>query len=363
MKKIIYHHPLPLNLNATSASGIRPLRMLAAFKALGYDVELVTGYSNERKQAIRKIKRNIDSGVKYDFMYSESSTMPTILTDKHHLPLHPFLDARFFSFCKKQNIPIGLFYRDIYWAFEGYGKELSFLKVQIAKLSYKYDLYNYNKYLSQLYLPSIEMGKYVPIVNKDIFKSLPPGHEQYDAQLKSKRGDSELNIFYVGGMSSHYEMHILLEVIACYPQVRLTICTREAEWLAVKNEYPTLTDNIKVVHKSGKEMHLLMEQADIVSIFVRSQEYWEFASPVKLYEYLGNIKPIIATKGSLAGEFVEYNKIGWTIPYTHQELKKFIETIIDNPVEIELIQKNMKRVAVEHTWLARAKQVVKDLVK
>ena len=362
---MIFHHPLPLNPEATSASGIRPIKMLEAFRAYGYVVDLVVGYSSERKSSIKAIKDKVFKGTIYDFVYSESSTMPTILADQHHLPLNPFLDFNFFNFCNKRNIPIGLFYRDIYWAFDDYGRGLNFIKVFIAKLSYKYDLINYKKYLTKLYLPSIEMGEYVPIGNKEIFEALPPGHDIYDfseSDKKSTRSDC-LNFFYVGGMSSHYEMHILLEVLMQYPQVNLTICTRESEWLAVKSEYPELANNINVVHKNGPEMLSLMEKADIFSLFVKPQEYREFASPVKLYEYLGHTKPIVCTQGSLAGKFVERNNIGWVIPYSQKELKIFIERIIDNPGEIELIQKNMQPIAIEHTWLARAKQVIKDLVK
>ena len=49
MKRMIFHMPLPLNPQAKSASGIRPVKMLEAFKSLGYEVFEITGYSAERK--------------------------------------------------------------------------------------------------------------------------------------------------------------------------------------------------------------------------------------------------------------------------------------------------------------------------
>lgn len=363
-KKIIFHHPLPLNSRATSASGIRPLKMLEAFKLLGYRVELVTGYSLERKKKIARLKYNINNGEVYDFVYSESSTMPTILTDTHHLPLRPFSDFNFFAFCKSKDIPIGLFYRDIYWAFDGYGHGLNKIKSFFAKACYKYDLKNYNKYLTKLYLPSIEMGKYIPIVNESIFSPLPPGHDVKEISRNVKYINSNcLKLFYVGGMSSHYQMQVLFEVVCKQPNVRLTICTRESEWLAVKDTYPVLTDNIKVVHKSGSEMQSLMQEADIVSLFVKPQEYREFAAPVKLYEYLGNNKPILASKGSLAGEFVENNRIGWSIEYKAEALVNFLSNLINDMSEIESIKNQMQVVANQHNWGARAQQVIADLSK
>ncbi|MDC4646009.1 hypothetical protein OHV73_19385, partial [Acinetobacter baumannii] len=87
---IIFHCPFPLDLNAKSASGIRPIKILQAFRDLGCNVDLVTGYSRERRLAINEIKRKIKNGHQYSFVYSESSTMPTALTDPHHLPLNPF---------------------------------------------------------------------------------------------------------------------------------------------------------------------------------------------------------------------------------------------------------------------------------
>ncbi|MBB1350266.1 glycosyltransferase [Pseudoalteromonas sp. SG45-3] len=364
-KNMIFHHPLPLNYQATSASGIRPIKMLNAFKSLGYKVDLVTGYSAERKKCIKKIKNNIEKGLEYDFVYSESSTMPTILTDRYHLPLNPLLDFGFFKFCKRQNIKIGLFYRDIYWAFEGYGNDLNLLKIATAKLAYKYDLKNYNKYLTKLYLPSLEMGKYVPIVNGKIFEALPPGsdsnnHFDADANLSSSE-DEKLNIFYVGGMSEHYQMHLLFKVVSQFPKIILTICTRENEWLSVKDTYPALTDNIKIVHKVGEDMKMLMQQADIVSVFVKPHEYWEFAAPVKLYEYLGSRKPILASNGTLAANFVKNNKIGWAIDYKPSALTKFFVDLVNDRQKLVKVKGEMNAVAEQHTWVARAKQVQKDL--
>ena len=63
-----------------------------------------------------------------NFLYSESSTMPTSLTEPHHMPTHPFLDFSFFYFCKRNGIKIGLFYRDIYWKFEIYKEKVHGIK-------------------------------------------------------------------------------------------------------------------------------------------------------------------------------------------------------------------------------------------
>ncbi len=362
---VIFHHPLPLNENATSASGIRPIQMIKAFKALGCEVDLVTGYAEERKQCMLKIKENIMKGKRYDFVYAESSTMPTILTEPSHLPSHPFLDWRFFTFCNNNNIPIGLFYRDIYWLFETYGNDLNAIKKNVAKLSYRFDLWVYNRTLTKLYLPSMAMGNYVPGVNPQIFEPLPPGHVFSEQKFVSEPEieKTKLKLFYVGGMSEHYQMHKLFAAVQDLSMIELTICTREKEWLSVRNEYPTLTPNIRVVHLSGEEMESELNTSDIALLFVEPHEYRDFAAPVKLYEYLGNHKPIIASEGTLAGQFVSENGIGWTVPYDVNKLKELLVALFNDSQNYNDIIHNISRVASEHSWESRAAQVIKGLSK
>lgn len=356
---IIFHHPLPLDPDAKSASGIRPQRMLQAFKDLGYKVDIVAGYGVERSAAIKKIKKNILSGVRYDFVYAESSTMPTILTERHHMPTHPLMDWRFFSLLKRKNIPIGLFYRDIYWVFDNYGKGLNSFKSNFAKMAYYFDLWVYEKTLSKLYLPSLKMGDYVPIVSEYKFSALPPGHENTIVEKKSIK--NIIKLFYVGGMSNHYQLHLLFEVLKDFSEIEFTLCTRDAEWFSVKDEYTKVAGNVNIIHKSGAEMKNYLQDCDIAILYVKPQEYWEFASPVKLYEYLGFQKPILASSGTLAGDFVEENKIGWSIPYEKSSIIEFFNKIVSDKNIINSVQNNLPAVAAKHSWLARAQQVATEL--
>jgi len=360
---IIFHHPLPLDKNAKSASGIRPLRMFTAFESLGYKVDLVTGYSSERKDCIAKVKENIRQGKKYDFVYSESSTMPTMLTEPHHLPSHPFLDWSFFRFCKKKGIPTGLFYRDIYWKFDNYGAGLNRLKKVAAKLAYRFDIWVYKRTLAKLYLPSVKMADYIPEVNFDIIQALPPGHSYPDTYQMKNSGltPPPLKLFYVGGMSEHYQLHKLFEVVRQLPNIELTVCTRLDEWNNVSRSYPSLTPNIKMVHESADGMEKLLRESDIAVLFVKPHEYWEFAAPVKLYEYIGHRKPIIASEKTLAGHFVEDNGLGWTIPYEEEALKALLNQLLLNPQEVDSVRHNLVEIAPKHSWLARANRVAEEL--
>lgn len=101
MKKCIFHYPGPIQDSPVTGSGVRPRKMLEAFYTLGFDVTVVSGYSRERKKIMRQIADNMSSGVKYEFVYSESTTMPTALSDEDHLPRNPFMDEFFLGYCKR----------------------------------------------------------------------------------------------------------------------------------------------------------------------------------------------------------------------------------------------------------------------
>ena len=163
-------------------------------------------------------------------------------------------------------------------------------------------------------------------VNPTIFEALPPGHNSHELDSSSFSEERPLRLFYVGGISNHYQLHKLFEAVRDLPKIELTICTREKEWLSVKHEYPKLTSNIKIIHKSGSDMEVHLRDCDVAVLFVKPQEYREFASPVKLYEYLGYQKPILASEGTLAGRFVREQGVGWTVQYDVQKVKAFLLT-------------------------------------
>jgi len=333
--------------------------MIDAFERLGFEVIKATGYGKERKEVIVNIKKRIIGGEKFDFVYSESSTQPTLLTEKNHLPKYPGIDFNFFKFCKSHNIKIGLFYRDIYWLFPSYNNRLPFFKRNIAKIFYRYDLFKYNSLVDNIYLPSMQMANHIPIVNQSKFKALPPGHDEY-ATSTTPSSDDTINLLYIGGLGAHYQMRKLFSVLKDFPKFRLTLCTRENEWKNVKDE-TVISKNILVIHKSGEELIQLYQNSDIALLFVEPLEYWSFAAPVKLFEYIGQEKPVIASIGTLAGQFVEENDIGWNIEYDEAELKDLFVSLDSARDEIFAKKQNIVKIKQQHTWEARALQVQKDL--
>lgn len=351
---IIFHLPNKIYKEQISGSKLRPVKMLQAFKDLNYNVYEVVGAGKQRAEAIRKLKNKIEAGLKIDFMYSESSTYPTLLASGTSDFFKYFnQDFSFFKFINKHSIPIGLYYRDIHWLFpHGKGKH-GYLKEKIFHLFYKYDLKKYEKLVDALFLPSTKMYQHLTLRKTISNYSLPPG-----ADIKSikKIKSDGLNLVYVGGMSSLYKMDKLFPVLNRCDFVTCNISTREQEWNMVGNKY-ILNDNIHIFHYSGDKLKSLFAAADIGLIFTEPHDYWDFAMPVKLYEYLSFGLPIIAIKNTAVGDFVYENKIGWVIDYKEESLKELLHWINENRHELEEKKKTLITVAQENSWINRAQQV------
>ncbi len=370
-KRCIFHIPNYIDLNGTSGSSVRPMKMLHAFEKIGYKVDYVMGYGKERKKQIKNIKKNIKNGIQYSFVYSESSTMPTLLTEKNHIPFHPFLDFHFIRFCRKNEMKVGLYYRDIYWRFPSYGENMSNLKKKISIAFYRYDFKKYKELLNIIYLQTIAMGDYFPKIGQTITKKmLPPGCdvqeeiiEQRKMYYKNNLQEEGLNIFYVGGIGTLYDITPILEATSKKEYIKLTICCRKEEWEKYKEKYNKyLNSRISIVHASSKELAKYYKEADICSLYFPEEEYRNFVLPIKLFEYLSYVTPIIVTKGTQAAKFIVENDIGWEIPYKQEELERTLDTIHNNKELLKEKHQNMISVLSKNTWEERAKQVEKDLI-
>jgi len=360
-KRIIFHLPDYIDFdNPKSGSHKRPQKIVSAFKELGFVVDVVTGYGKQRKISITKIKQNVKNGCNYLFLYSESSTSPTLLTERNHIPLYPFLDFNFFNYCKKNNIPVGLFYRDIQWCFEFY--DINYFKRIVAKIFYFYDLYQYNRHVDVIYLPSKKMIDYIPLRLMNKLHELPPGSELFNFELKETLSDNKLTILYVGGLGKLYDIELLFKVVSKNSLFRLIVCTRENEWVENKYKYENyLSGNVFVVHKSNEELIDLYKEADLVSLFVNPIEYWQFVMPIKMFEYLSFKKPIICSNNILPSEFILNNNIGWSVEYSSEKLEELLLRILNDKNEICNKVKSIDKVLLQNTWLSRCNFIVETL--
>ena len=358
---MIYHLPLQLSAERQSASHIRPVKMKEAFEKIGYEVELISGYGKERKRKIKEIKQKIKKGVKYEFLYSESSTMPTLLTEKNHIPFYPFLDYDFFSYCKRKNIRIGLFYRDIYWCFKDY---YTCFNRYIAKLFYLYDLQRYNKLVNVLFVPSVEMAYFLPIKMTPKLYSLPSGLDLNQLSVENcnnKQSDKIFKILFVGGIGHGYDIRMMMKAVGEVDNFHFTICCRENEWLANKDYFADyLNPNVEIIHKSGEELDMLYGNSDLFCLFIKPDVYRTFAVPYKLFEAIGHSCPIIASEGTWVANYCKNEKIGIACQYDYDSLIGLLKSMTKE--KLFMIRQRCAKIAKDNTWEHRCHEVESELL-
>ena len=283
-----------------------------------------------------------------------------MLTEPRHLPPHPLLDPSLMRLVRRHGVPTSLFYRDIYWVFPDYRERVGAAVAGAMSLVYRYDLAWYSRYIDRLYIPSSRMAPHVPGFPAERMAPLPPGCQVVDG-AEPRRSSGGLHLLYIGGLGGHYRLEECLRAVAGVPGASLTICTRAAQWRAAREQYAPLVEaadgRIDVVHGSGQELEALYERADACVLFVEPDPYRGFAAPVKLYEYLGHGKPVIASAGTLAAETVAACGAGWTPPYDAAELTGLLRRLLAAPDAVEEAAGRARQARAEHTWPRRARTV------
>lgn len=361
---MVFHAPYPLGVGELRASGVRPVRMRQAFAELGYDVIDVTGRGRARARALADLTRRLKAGLRVEFGYGENSTMPTLLTEPHHLPTHPLVDLGLLRLLRRHDIPTGMFYRDIYWRFPEYTERVHPVVAAGTRSLYHAELLAYRRWLDRVYLPSLRIADFVPHLRSDQLAALPPGGQVVDVPPPSgpPSAGRPLTLLYVGNVSPYYRMHDLVKAVAGTPGVRLLLCVPEESWSAARPEYtPVMGAEVEVVHRSGAELAPLFAQADVCSLMVQPSEYRDFAAPIKLYEYLGYGKPVLASAGTLAARTVEDGGFGWSVPYEADELVAALSRLRDHPDEVATATERVVAGRSAHSWTARARTVADDL--
>lgn len=364
-KKCIYHYTHPIEENAIG-SGVRPYMMLNAFKSIGYDVEEISGYGKERKKKIKELINKIKNGERYDFLYSESLTEPTLLSEKKHFPLHPLIDLKLFKCCKRNAIPIGLFYRDIHWKYDLYKKTVPLYKRCITIPLYRLDLIIYNKFLNVLFCPTKEFSD---IINVNIDKIvLPPGcvpnKDVIEQKKLKKNNDKKLSIFYVGSIVGRYDIRKLIEAVKLCKDVFLIICTPEEQWVEKSGEFADIIcDRVSVIHKRSRELGRYYQDSDVSINCTESEPYYNIASPIKCKETIGYGTPIIVSSNLCVADEIVTNGYGWKVKNDVSDLVNLFSYLRDNPEEIMKKTKKTIDAIPLNSWEKRAELAASSLLK
>jgi glycosyltransferase involved in cell wall biosynthesis len=366
MKKVLVYYPFPLAAQRNSGSKLRPHEMYNAFcewgAKEGIEVILISGTSAEREKQFCQL-RNEGKLTNLLFCYMENQTIPLWLTDPGHKPQRPLVDWKVLRYLKEHHVPVGVFYRDVYWKFDEL-YPLKGWKKKIMQTIYQWEERFYEKYCDVIFLPSLEMGKYVSIQRPMV--DLPPGGKKKALPSKRHHG-STFQAIYVGGINNDdYGLPLLLDALEVVNRhqryVHLTVVCRKDEYdaLPVSKKERIQQLQAEVKHVSGEELDRLYAQMDFAFIPRIRSEYNDFSVPVKLVEYLSNGLPVVATSCLAQKRFIEADGYGIICDDNKHSMAKAIQTMMQS---LDGYRDNIVRTFVaKHSWVARVEKVKKTLM-
>ncbi|MDR3552183.1 MAG: glycosyl transferase family 1, partial [Clostridia bacterium] len=177
-----------------SGSSVRPQRICEAFKKLGFEVNLLSGLQNRKRERWQRvfhkfleIRRSLP-----DFCYVEPPSGP----------FFNFCDHLLLLYLKMKKVPIGLFYRDAYWKFADWW-HIKGIKRFFLTLMHRFDLFIFRRTCSIVYFPTKSMAALFSLPHKGV---LPPAGTDRVVPPHAP-GRSAL---YVGGVSGFYGTDIML---------------------------------------------------------------------------------------------------------------------------------------------------------
>ncbi len=358
--KVLFITFIDFDSPGESGSAVRPKRMYDAFRKSNCEVMLISGITNnrtKRKIAVAKAYKYLKKN-RPDICYIEPPTGPLFF----------LCDRNLIRKLHWMKIPIGFFYRDLYWKFKGkdfvnidWGLYSVLKRIVIRAMQYR-DLFLLKRCVTKIYFPTKSVNKYMKLREYGV---LPPGCIERDI-VKIKHDG--IQAIYVGGATERYGMGLLLE--SWYNKkmtndVRLNIVCPKQQWKDWVQKHPNcnnLPDNIKVYHLcDGEKLQELYAKADFAVIPILKTNYNDMALPIKLYEYISYMLPIVATNCTESAQFIEKNGIGIIVEDNVDSLVMGINKIISDQDGYNLLLENCAKTKAENTWEERVKKVVHDL--
>lgn len=354
---MIFHAPYPMEPNPTSASRLRPLRMREAFKAAGYQVIDLSGTTPQRRTGYRRLKEQLAAGVKPAFLYSENSTQPNIFATSIRDGLAPLLDTSIMATAHRAGIPVGVFYRDVYWRFSSFRAKS--VTGRLAPAFHRLDLRGYLAAKAHFFFPSTAMSPYLGLPEGTSYSALPPAGA---AGQTLPLPEGPLTLVYVGGLGNHYVLTELAQALKATSSVHLNMVVRQREWENSAGEFATLSSaNVHPHHLNANQLDGVYARSHIGVLTVKPSEYWQFAVPAKLYEYLSKGRPILVTEGTEAARIVGELGCGWQVPYDGKTLARTLRHLANQPEEVQQKAHQTRAAAAVNTWQDRALQVATTL--
>ncbi len=357
------------DLDASNETGStrRPLEMIEAFRSIGCSVKVLSGLQNrirERTKRVRGILRYVEEEA-VDFCYVEPPSGPLLCP----------ADVYLVRCLSSHGVPVSLFYRDAYWLMPGLFGAGSRLKDWVIRLLSKRDLRLFRNNCHAIYYPSDGLRRLVDAEAMRLGRCkkckemlLPPGciipHAE-DSRDSAVKGVP--TAIYVGAANNRYGAPTILASMKAVNEKRIRcnlifVCPKD-QWDAVDEENASCRDEdwFTLVHTSdSSELRSLYDESDFALMAYKRSPYNDIAAPIKLFEYISYLKPILSTDCTFSAEFILNNNIGIVVPDSIEQYVAGLEEMCQRFKE-DGFRNALLRTRESNMWQERARKVCSDL--
>lgn len=337
-----------------SGSSVRPHKMYEAFSSLGIEIKLLEGKQNNRrlrKQRIREIDRWLDSN-QPDFCYIEPPSGP----------MFNYADLRLIKKIHQKGIPIGFFYRDMFWKFPQIWN-IAWWKKIILIVMHKRDIRYIAKYCNVVYFANTSALQYFPKIKFQKVSFLPPGGEGKALDYCGKEINTSI---FVGGTTEAYGAKKLIQAFELLNAEsfvsKLIIVTSKENLKLLQGLNFENYSWLKIVHTfDRRELEKLYSEARLAIIPFKKQIYMDLASPIKLFEYLGYGIPVVSTNCREIEKVINKYNCGIICEDSAEAIAENVEAFFTDEKMMKKLTENAIEAGKSNTWKMRAQKVVDDL--
>jgi len=342
--------------DTSSGSGVRPYKIYKSFIKLGYEVKLLEGQQNKRRERKNKIKE-ISKWLDYndvDICYIEPPTGP----------LFNIEDILLIKKIYKFNIPISIFIRDIFWLYPQFWGVKGIKKI-ILTLMHEFDMKIYRKYCGIIYCPGQSFKSAIKKYKFHDIRLLPPGCELNESKKSIK---THRKCLYVGACGFNDGIDILInafKIVNKKNKLELVIVTRKEEMKKLNHLLEENYSWLSIMNVSGEELEPVYNNVDLGIIPRRRHEYMDLAMPIKLMEYIGHQLPVLSTDCTEMATFINNEKCGIVCETNAESMAMALDKVYDdnNSKVLDKLVNSVYESAERNTWDNKCLQIVKETLE
>ena len=234
---------------------------------------------------------------------------------------------------------------------------------------YKNYSYAKNNIFDWIFTKYLKKSSYIIYVNKEQIKNinsnlkekavfLPNYPEESIYTPINKYSCKEIRVNYIGCLRDYESLDTLSRIGIKDANLKIGLYGMGVCYEKLYEEYKNTNVIIYGKYNGIEESGEIYRSTDILYCSYNPDvANWKTAYPVKLYEAIITLTPIIVSKNTEAGKFVEENGIGTTIQYGNEE--SIINAIYEIKEHYNQYVKNIKKIADNYKWENIAKNLDK----